>query len=115
MSDTDLPMPRDIPEADRMLGDARIVLAAQLTRGNTIGVGRIRRTIDRLLDARIALAGPPVCMSVPAGGSEACGRVKDTFGSGVYLCSSCDFRSCSNDCGRKVIALDVDVCHTCAA
>lgn len=111
---TDLPMPRTITEADAMLADARMVLDVQRSnRGSIVGLARIRNTIDRLLDARLRLSGPPVCMSVDAATGKPCGRVKDRYGTEVWLCSECDFRRCANPeqgagCGkavRRIIAL----------
>jgi hypothetical protein len=104
-----LPMPRTIAEADAMLSDARMILAVQNTsRGSIVGLHRIRTTIDRLLDARNRLTGPPVC------GNPSCGRVKDRFGTSVWLCAECDMRVCENsDCDRRVLALNHLYCNPC--
>lgn len=105
----DLPMPRTITEADHMLETARMVFDVQRSsRGSIVGLRRIRTTIDRLLDARLRLTGPPVC------GSPDCGRVKSRFGSAVYLCGACDFRICENGtCERPVLALNHLYCNPC--
>ena len=97
-----------------MLGDASIILVVQRGRGGVIGLARIRRTIDALLDARLRLSGPPVCMSIPYNETEPCGRVKSRFGSNTYLCSDCDMRRCAaHDCDRRVLSLNNLYCGPC--
>lgn len=111
----ELPEPHSMTECLRMLADASIVFVVQRSnRGSIVGLYRIRRTIDALLDAYLRFSGPPICMSIPYGSTDPCGRVKSRFGSGMYLCSECDMRRCENtDCERRVLSLNNLYCNPC--
>lgn len=94
-----------VREVDALLMQARLVLAIKKAHGGIIELDRVRREIDRLLDRRLQLTGPPVC---------SCGRVKSRFGAQTHLCLDCDFLVCENaTCARRVLALDALTCNTC--
>lgn len=94
---------KTVPEVDALLGQAQTVRAIHKARGNTIGLAKVDRHIDNLLDRRNVITGPPVC---------GCGRVKSRFGGQVHLCMDCDFLICEDaTCERRVLALDSLVCN----
>lgn len=98
----------DVAQIDALLNQARMVLAIQKARGNTITITRARREMDKLLDRRLELTGPPIC------NAPGCGRVKSRFGSQVHLCPKDDFLVCENaHCDRRVLALDALTCNPC--
>lgn len=67
------------------LSQARTILAIAKARGDNPKRVKILHEIDKLLDQRLALAGPPMC---------GCGRPKNTYGTLIYLCAEC-LRICS--------------------
>lgn len=74
-------------------------------RGVVEEIAAYAKRLDQLLDQCLAAMGYGAC---------ACGKPKSTFGTGVALCPSCDFRSCQ-ECGHTVYSLTLIACPTCKA
>lgn len=95
--------PAAINRIDLDLTNARTAWHHCRSRGDTIGVIKIWRILDSLLDDRLAAAGhTPIPVDVaPECWSPNCGRVMSRYGTAVWLCSECDFVDCLTSCGRK--------------